>query len=182
MGKAYKAAYFLGEILYPERISEFQRYRESLKASRVKKSNDQQKNKQKTDFGRVSMEGIVQSTCQSQGKAQTYSGTHRLRRFITHRPILRKITKDIAPAKQRQHPRKRMRVAKKLYTKPRGAMWRKITGQPWPGSSVSWSIVLYPERLWVRFPSRGTYGRQPINISLSHCLLSLSLPFSLKNP
>ena len=58
-------------------------------------------------------------------------------------------------------------------------------GSPWPGSSVSWSIIPYTKRLWIRFPVRatqvagsipaqGAYRRQSINVPLSHRCFSLS--------
>ena len=59
---------------------------------------------------------------------------------------------------------------------------KKVT---WLGGSVGWSVVPYTKRLWVQFPVRahtqvaglipswGTYGRQPMDVSLSF-LSSLS--------
>ena len=65
--------------------------------------------------------------------------------------------------------------------------------QLWLGGSVGWSVVLYTERLRVPFPisphtwavgsipSRAVYGKQLINVSLSHRCFSLYLFLSLSN-
>ena len=62
----------------------------------------------------------------------------------------------------------------------------------WQGGSADWSIVSYTKRSWVCFsvrahtsvagliPSRGTYGKQSIDVSLSHQCFSLSLFLFLK--
>ena len=60
-------------------------------------------------------------------------------------------------------------------------MWLSWLEQyPLSGRLQVWFLVR--ARTWVvgSFPSPGTRGRQPINVSLSHLCFSLSLPLSLK--
>ena len=57
---------------------------------------------------------------------------------------------------------------------------------PWLGGSVGWSIVLCTKRLWVGFPveartqvadlipGQGAYEKQPVDVSISLSLPSLS--------